>query len=73
MRSASCLVDGDELIAGLRSLKRAGGALARRHQRVDLGARRVEVLHDAGLHAHRVLKSGAGVLPARLRIGEKLL
>ena len=33
----------------------------------------VEILHDAGLDAHRVLESGARVLPARLSVGEKLL
>ena len=33
----------------------------------------VEILHDAGLHAHGVLEAGERVLPARLRVGEKLL
>src|SRR6185437_10839240 len=66
-------LDGDELIAGLRGLERASGALAGCYQCVDLGARRIEVLYDAGLNTHRVLESGAGILPARLRVGEKLL
>ena len=63
----------DELVAGLGRLKRAGGRLARRDQRLDLRARAVEVLHDAGLHPHGVLEAGERVLPARLRVGEELL
>ena len=62
-----------ELVAGLGGLQRAGGRLARRDQRIDLGARAVEILHHAGLHAHGVLEAGERVLPAGLRIGEELL
>src|SRR5271165_605020 len=63
----------DELVARLRGLQRARGRLARRDERADLGAGRVEILHDASLDAHGVLESGSRVLPARLCVSEKLL
>ena len=64
-------LEGDELIARLRCLERAGRRLAGRDERVDLGAGELKILHDAGLDAHRVLESGERVLPARLRVGEQ--
>ena len=66
-------LERDELVAGLRGLQRAGRGLARRDQRVDLGAGAVEILHHAGLHAHGVLEAGERVLPAGLRVGDELL
>src|SRR5882757_8446243 len=63
---------GDKLIARLRGLQRARRGLARRHQSVDLHAGAIEIANDAGLHAHGVLETCEGVLPAHLGIGEQL-
>ena len=54
--------------AWARRMKRA-----RRNERADLGAGRVEILDDPSLDAHRVLESGSSVLPACFSVGEKLL
>ena len=66
-------LQSDQLIAGLGGLPRARRRLARRGQGADLRARRIEVLDDARLHLHGVLKAGERVLPARLCRGEELL
>ena len=68
-----CRLKRDKLVAGLRSLKGAGGPLAGRNEPSNLGAGGGEVLHYTGLDAHGVLESREGVLPAGLSAREQLL
>src|SRR6266446_8497962 len=66
-------LERDELVAGLRGLKAAHRRLTRRHERIGLDARGIEVLDNAGLDVQRILVACKRVLPALLRAADKLL
>lgn len=65
-------LQGEQLVAGLRRLKRARGILAGRHQRAHLRLRRREIADDCRLRLERVLKAGPRVLLTGLCIGDQL-
>ena len=66
-------LEGEDLVARLGRLKRAGRRLARGDQRRHLRAVGVEIADDASLNAKSVLQGADRVLPALLSIGDQRL
>ena len=66
-------MQGENLIAGLGGLQRASRPLALREERRHLRAVGVDIPDNTGLHAHRVLQSADGIVPARAGVSDELL
>ena len=64
---------GQELIAGLTCLQRAGRTLARGDERRHLGVIGIDVADDGRLGSHGILEASHRILPARLRVRDQRL